>query len=1676
MALTVSSNKNWSDYEATSSTSLAIGSGALTALSLTITTGKAYTAGDDIALVPTAAKIPMMLIGTVTSYDAGTGALVANCTRIESQIPSWDLVSASSNTVGTGAKTFVTYNGKSALLAASDAIMVGRRGTNGGNRMVGTVTSYNNADGTLVTNITSTIGSGTSLTDWIIVSSGTFSAWKIVPSPIASITLLTSANLTFDQEPSYPIGSLVSLDRGRFIFSNASTTTPWVIELGSRNTNSSKIFQLENNGRIDVTGAAIVAKTGDGTASQTLDLSGATYAKIDHPAIEVETGSGTGVYRPWYVMESSATDRGYLGKNFVSRGYKNYFTPATSATVTLTTASPTVITWASHGLRPGNRVRFTTTGTFTGITAGTDYYVLVEGFTTGSFRIGVNAHTNTGVNVTAQSGTHTAYSLAEFGTGLHGNVALWNPTTRILTFGNGTQGNVIPNGAKVRIPNTHFTMEYPRTPIMSAISSATAGNAVTFVVGNVSNIPTSTGMTFFINQEEFTGTITTSTMTTATRNVNGTVAANHAQGDTMYPSASTSATTSVVRGQVDVADGGIVNLSRCSFGNVFVNLSNGQNAVMNNVWVTGSNTIGTTTADVTMNGICSQPHPQGDGATLTVSSILGATSAQNIYAATTAITLNQSSTAITLSNLQNATAISGVEGIITTRNGTAGSNNGVSISAVIANATIQNLASIGGRMLFQNMSRFEVDGITHSDQSSGVISQNVSHTGLTPANCQYAVFRNMVKASGGASVRGNIISTDANCANLVFHSVTYDAASNSNAAISPLGNNLILANSTFGTFPDRGSTGSGTGAMTNTSTGDTVTLRNVVFTHGDTYGADNGNGATARCFLEQTTGHSMWWRAAGTAFDGNYQEMGPFHVLLDNNVKNAGTLACQFSVKASRDIYDLNGGAYLNNGGSVFLPTTGDYIILKSYQNLRTITGFSGTVTPEDVNNANLAYSFEMVGHEGTFTGTYTALTTANLNAAIAAISGYDDAHGFKFRLKITATADSASNQVIQVRMFTTNNASTVLPIGYSEYTMTDLDNPTAFAAFDGVTELDYETVTSGTASLSLPYDFDGLYADAQIKVRCLSCNWDDHALSYNQYAQSRVSLQTPDTEVTVTNAATVAAYTTLETPAKLYDYVKYWGSLRANLTVDKLCTKSGNNLDFGSYDIVLDATAGSPLAKVGNTITIKLSEISVGTITTTGTLTAANGALIKITYTAGGTTYTYATGSVSGFTVGSRIQIFNVTTNTEMYNGVPGSAPYTVNYTNGTGYSTGDSVRVRITYVSGVTAHLPEQYTVVASATGWSVVDDVSIDTIYNALAINGSAVTGFAADYVSDEVNVTIASDWYAADLYAWWCYNLTTSQGISDFFGGMTALDVGNFRINNATVNLYLDNTTSTNLKQLDNRRIYRDDAAYPVKSSGGGGMDVVWRNQILIAETGVSGLTAGESATLTKLDTLTENVSGLRFTAKALEAAPSSSGSGATLAEIEGSTVLAKEATSAAIKAKTDSLPASPAAVGSAMTLTSAYDAAKTAASQASVDAIPTTAAPAAATVANAVRTELATELARVDANVSSRSTYAGADTSGTTTLLTRVTGAVLLASNYTAPLDSTATQAAAAAALSAYDGPTKAELDAAVAPLATTTNLDTLPTLAEMEASAILSKQATTQVAATKASLAAALSA
>jgi len=91
--------------------------------------------------------------------------------------------------------------------------------------------------------------------------------------------------------------------------------------------------------------------------------------------------------------------------------------------------------------------------------------------------------------------------------------------------------------------------------------------------------------------------------------------------------------------------------------------------------------------------------------------------------------------------------------------------------------------------------------------------------------------------------------------------------------------------------------------------------------------------------------------------------------------------------------------------------------------------------------------------------------------------------------------------------------------------------------------------------------------------------------------------------------------------------------------------------------------------------------------------------------------------------------------------------------------------------------------------------------------------------------------------------------------------------------------------------------------------------VWQDFLVVPANVHDTLVAGSD----KLDVNAAEVDGSAAKAAYLDAAVSGR---PTLAAIEGSAILAKEATSGAIRAKTDALPASPAATGDAMALTPA----------------------------------------------------------------------------------------------------------------------------------------------------------
>lgn len=98
-----------------------------------------------------------------------------------------------------------------------------------------------------------------------------------------------------------------------------------------------------------------------------------------------------------------------------------------TATVTISNASPGVISWTSHGLTIGSPVNFTTTGALpTGLSVGTRYYVSSQGFGVNSFSVSTsvaNAFAGTSVNTSsAGSGTQTAINSAPITTATSADV------------------------------------------------------------------------------------------------------------------------------------------------------------------------------------------------------------------------------------------------------------------------------------------------------------------------------------------------------------------------------------------------------------------------------------------------------------------------------------------------------------------------------------------------------------------------------------------------------------------------------------------------------------------------------------------------------------------------------------------------------------------------------------------------------------------------------------------------------------------------------------------------------------------------------------------------------------------------------------------------------------------------------------------------------------------------------------------------------------------------------------------------------------------------------------------------------------------------------------------------------------------------------------------------------
>ena len=140
------------------------------------------------------------------------------------------------------------------------------------------------------------------------------------------------------------------------------------------------------------------------------------------------------------------------------------------------------------------------------------------------------------------------------------------------------------------------------------------------------------------------------------------------------------------------------------------------------------------------------------------------------------------------------------------------------------------------------------------------------------------------------------------------------------------------------------------------------------------------------------------------------------------------------------------------------------------------------------------------------------------------------------------------------------------------------------------------------------------------------------------------------------------------------------------------------------------------------------------------------------------------SSGSPVVFDTNTRIQVYDTTNTTELYNDLPGAVTSL-----GVQHTAGGSVnlRYRIRAVNGSTsASKTIQGTATISTQNVSVNETQESNSIYVDNLVDGSAVAGISIDANKIDIDINDANDTVSwQEVYAWYQYYLATSAGIAD-----------------------------------------------------------------------------------------------------------------------------------------------------------------------------------------------------------------------------------------------------------------------------------------------------------------------
>lgn len=539
----------------------------------------------------------------------------------------------------------------------------------------------------------------------------------------------------------------------------------------------------------------------------------------------------------------------------------------------------------------------------------------------------------------------------------------------------------------------------------------------------------------------------------------------------------------------------------------------------------------------------------------------------------------------------------------------------------------------------------------------------------------------------------------------------------------------------------------------------------------------------------------------------------------------------------------------LNDGTEIVIDTSGKTVELVATGNLVAKDGVTlQAVYSKLIDLWNTAtynnYDFPMYAKDarsgqfsiGTNGITYNGWTWKNANTRKYIRDGgwseYDSSGVLQKQYVGVVSLGTLNSSGIQTYYQTTNGGSP------ADFSYTDVPNE-GIKVYDLGASLDTRTYFQAFAR-AYGYTYDqstlaetGLTSTGAFKINVLLDNAVDSNITDND---ANVAANAPYTGITATwlvgNGFTTATVGSLVANDVRQDTAGRWFICTSPGTIDAagvanytlnggsatLASYSGERLvdaDYYAYNIIVDGNgatkeeihtklqyllrqagdidsgAGTHLGKITNV----LSHITAGVLTTTtgvyidDTQPADSAFLIYTDVTGVGRSIPVVTNqsvTISGAVAGSRIQIYDLTSNTELYNGTP-TFPYT--WTDSMVYAADREIRLRVSYVNGTSAkkfidQVIGTATELDYAIGFLVAQED--DPTYNGNAIDGSTVTDITIDdgLMLLEIN---AADVTWPNIYAYEMYWLFTSAGIQDLGQSITSPDTANYLMDSDVLKL-------------------------------------------------------------------------------------------------------------------------------------------------------------------------------------------------------------------------------------------------------------------------------------------------